>query len=303
MTTNRHSIALAVLVASGCTLGVDAAEIRAEDTADAAGVTLFRGDLSRFGDVRVTGIDEPTIRAAVVARGLIGAEQEEEARESVRPSLHTDGSVAGVTSSAEGPLAELLTIDRLELDVPAAMGVDLTLGSSSAHVSDVLGLVRIRGTSGSVELDGGDALDIELDSGSVVAEARSARLRTESGSMELVLSDHVDAAAGSGSIVVRLAGGGELHADTGSIDITLEGPLTEDLNVSTGDGSVRIHMLGGVGAELDLSPGHGSVEVYAAGERVAAGYSFVGTIGAGGHTIQVRTGDGSIVVDAADEAR
>lgn len=300
----RHSLALALIVASGCTLGVDAVELRAEDSLDGTGITLLREDLSHVGDLRVTGTNDPMIRATLIAGGLIGPGEEEAALESLLVSLYTEGTVAGVTSSVQGPYAELLDTARLEVDVPAAMGLDLTLGSTSAHVSDVLGLVRIASTSGSVVLDGGDALDIELESGSIVAEARTALLRTNSGSMDLVLTDHVEATAISGSIEARLAGGGgELHASSGSIVITLEAPLTEDLLVSTGDGSVRITMLPGVGAELDLLPGDGSVAVDAAGERLGGGDSFAGTIGAGGHTIRVLTGDGSIVVDAADEGR
>src|SRR5690606_5856596 len=65
----RPLFALALLAASGCTFGVDPVEVRGEDTLDAAGITLLREDLSSASDLRLTGIDEPRIRAALVTRG------------------------------------------------------------------------------------------------------------------------------------------------------------------------------------------------------------------------------------------
>lgn len=299
----QHRLLLIAVLATGCTFGVDAVEVRREASIDAAGITLLREDISHVDGVRLTGRDDSTIAASLVTRGLIPPGQEEAARESIQLELHVDGSVAGLTTSASGPLAELLEPGRLELDVPTEFDVDLELGSASAHVSDVGGQLRIRGGSGSVELDGGGAIDIELASGSIIAEARSAVVHTASGSMDLEVSEHVSAKASSGSIHVRLAGGGgELYADDGSIQVWIDGPLSEDLEVSANDGSVRVHLAPGVGVRLDLSAGNGSVAVDVEGEHEGRNF-FVGVIGGGGPTVRVRTGDGSIVVDTASVER
>lgn len=297
------AIVLALLALSGCTFGVDAVELRAEDSVEATGISRVRADLSHVGDLRVTGREQDVVHAALVTRALLASGEAEAARESMEVEVYVEEDVAGVWASTFGPYAELLEPARLELELPSAMGVQLTLGSTSAHVSHVRGLVEIRGASGSVVLEGGDALDIELESGSIVAEARAAILRTRSGSMEITVAEHVDAEARSGSIHARLrGGGGDLHTDSGSIVITLEAPLTEDLEVSANSGSVQVELPTGIGARLDLDAGDGSVSVDAGG-RDFGGESFIGDVGGGGHTIRVRTGDGSIAVDTAGEGR
>lgn len=298
MMLTRCTFALALFFISGCTFGVDAVEIRAEDSLDSAGITLFREDLSHVAELRVTGEGGSQIRAALVTRGLVGPGEAEAARESFSVDLYTEGSVAGVRTMSEGRYAELLRPAGLELDVPAALDVAFELGSTSAHVTDVGGLLQIDGDSGSVVLRGTDDIEVELRSGSIVADARVAWLRTDSGSMELEVTERVDAAARSGSIELTLAGGGEVRTDTGSSHIRVLA-LHEDLTVSAGNGSVKIELAAGVGAALDLDAGNGSVRVgLPTGDR--DGESFIGTVNGGGPTLHVRTGNGSIAVDVSD---
>ena len=61
-------------------------------------------------------------------------------------------------------------------------------------------------------------------------------------------------------------------------------------------------MAPGVGAHVDLGAGNGSVAVNAGGFSSSGG-GWIGDIGTPEFTITVRTGDGSIAIDADEEGR
>ncbi len=95
---------------------------------------------------------------------------------------------------------------RLEVEVPARVGLDIEDGSGSMHVRDVSGDIRIDDGSGSLKMSnvGGD-IDIEDGSGSVSIEGVGGDISIDDGSGSITVKDvrgSVIIDDGSGSITV-----------------------------------------------------------------------------------------------------
>lgn len=299
MSIVRTTLALALL-ATGCTFNADGAVAIAEDETSPEGVIALRCDATGADSISLSP-DPTSVRATLLAHGIVPAGEADAANASLHVAIDVVDGIASVEHSIDPHYSELLDRGQLELAAPATLPVTLTLGSTSAHV-DGMANVTIDGESGSVELTGGDVVEVTLVSGAIHAEARDATLTTVSGSMDIDVTEHVDATASTGSIEGRIAGGGSLRTGDGSMDLDIVGPLTEDLTIETGDGSVHLSLASGVGARLVLEPTGGSVAVNG-GSFSFAGRDFEGEIGTAEHTITVRTGDGSIAIDAVEQGR
>jgi len=76
--------------------------------------------------------------------------------------------------------------------------------------------------------------------------------------------------------------------------------MKDDWSMTTGDGGVALYLPSDFGAELDAHTGDGSIrnELNVAtdndGDRDKERRTLKGKIGAGGRTLRIRTGDGSI---------
>jgi DUF4097 and DUF4098 domain-containing protein YvlB len=176
---------------------------------------------------------------------------------------------------------------RLIVSVPADSDVRATSGDGSIDVEHIAGRVELRsgdGTirgrdlSGEVKVQTGDgsisledidgALDLGTGDGSIVATGRLSALRVRTG---------------DGNLTIR--------AEPGSA-------ATDDWSLSTGDGSVSLELPADFDAEIDARTGDGRVEVRGGlADTVERGKrSARGTLGAGGHAVRVRSGDGSITL-------
>jgi DUF4097 and DUF4098 domain-containing protein YvlB len=135
------------------------------------------------------------------------------------------------------------------------------------------------------------------------------------------VAGHVQLRSGDGSIRGRMLGG-DVEANTGDGSITLDGKLTSvrvrtgdgsvtiraepgsapsaDWDIVTGDGSVTLEVPDGFGAELDAHTGDGGIDMQDVTLSNVTGSvgknSLRGRLGAGGHAVRVRTGDGSITL-------
>ena len=73
---------------------------------------------------------------------------------------------------------------------------------------------------------------------------------------------------------------------------------SEDWDISTGDGSVTVNLPSGFNAQLDAHTGDGSISADDFGLRPTGEdkNNLQGTLGSGGRTLRIRSGDGSIHV-------
>jgi hypothetical protein len=153
-------------------------------------------------------------------------------------------------------------------------------------------------------------------------------LRTGDGSIRAIdITGQITLATGDGSVTVEDAAG-DLDVDTGDGSVSVAGKLAtvklhtgdgsitfraapgtamkEDWSMTTGDGGVAVYLPSDFGAELDAHTGDGSIrnelglkaEAEAQGDRDGDRErdrrTLKGKLGAGGKTLRIRTGDGSI---------
>lgn len=173
---------------------------------------------------------------------------------------------------------------RLVASVPRQANIDVHSGDGSIAIERIAGKVRI---------DTGD--------GSLKATEMTGDLRAHTGDGSITLDrvdGRVDADTGDGSISANgKLEGVRLKTGDGSVRLRADGGsrMADDWDVHTGDGSVTIEVPDPFDAEVDAHTGGGSVSVR--GVRVNGEVSrqtVRGQMGAGGRSLRVRTGDGSI---------
>ncbi len=180
----------------------------------------------------------------------------------------------------------------LRVALPRTATLELRSGDGSISVEDVTG-----------------AFTLQSGDGSIVASRLSGdvRARTDDGSIRLrEITGKVDAETTDGSIVVN-GTFTHLRAKTGdgSVRVGAEkgSALDDDWLVETGDGSVELRLPEGTAMTVDASTSDGSIRSSYPGltvpepgedEREGDHRALKATVGAGGHTLRVRTGDGTI---------
>lgn len=201
-------------------------------------------------------------------------------------ATHRDGIQIGITYSPSA---------KLRVALPRAAALDLRSGDGSITVEDVTGTVALRTDDGSVSgLRLGGDVRVRTDDGSI-------RLREASGKIDVETLD------GSVTVNGRLT---HLHAKSGdgSVRITADkgSALGDDWSVETNDGTVELRLPEDLGADVDAETADGSIRSSHPhltvpertdgdeGGRHDDRRTLKAPLGAGGHVLRVRTGDGSI---------
>ncbi len=165
------------------------------------------------------------------------------------------------------------------------------------------GSIRIDGVHGHLQLRTGDGnvrgSEIAGDIG----------VSTGDGSVTLDSTDgNLDVDTGDGS--VRVEGkltGVKLHTGDGSVTLRAESgsAMKDDWSITTGDGGVNISVPSDFGAEVDAHSSGGSIRTdlrtdngFEDGDRERR-HTLRGKLGAGGRTLKIRTGDGSIRIKSS----
>ena len=158
------------------------------------------------------------------------------------------------------------------IDIERITGnVELRSGDGSIRARDLSGQLRAHTGDGSVRLEGVDGiLDVDTGDGAVVASGKFTTVR---------------ARTGDGSVRVQAAPGSA---------------AADDWNITSGDGSVTLELPDDFGGELDAHTGDGRIRledlsVSNLSERRNR-TTLRATLGSGGRTVRVRTGDGSITL-------
>ena len=156
--------------------------------------------------------------------------------------------------------------------------VALTTSDGSVRASRVTGELSVRSGDGSIRLDAVEGkLDLETEDGSIGVEAKPTALRA------------------------RTADG------THSTRVDADTEMTEDWDVQTADGSVTLTLPSSFDGELDAETRDGSVranhpavtnESREGDDREERRRTLKATLGSGGRTLRVRTGDGTIRIES-----
>jgi hypothetical protein len=178
---------------------------------------------------------------------------------------------------------------RLRVAVPRTTALDVRSGDGSITVEDISGTTSLRS-----------------DDGSIVATrvTTDLRARTDDGSIRVrEAGGKVDVETGDGSVTVNGALT-HLRAKTGdgSVRVALEpgSRLEDDWLIETRDGTVEVRLPENIDADVDAVTSDGRVQSNYPGLRVErsddeeARRELRATLGGGGRTLRIRTGDGSI---------
>ena len=298
MTTPHRSRAMALaavlaLAAGGCVINVDADPVVVREdkrftVRGGAELTLETFD----GSIEVESWSRPEVSVEIQKRGPdretaaaleVRASQEgNQVRvEAPRPRVTREfigiGNVSGPSVSFVVRVPENMTLTAVTRDGSIAVRkvqgtIALTSGDGSIRAEGVGGDIRARTDDGSVEiLDVNGRVSLESGDGSIRVEGRM---------------EDLQAKTRDGAIVIE--------ADEGST-------MTRDWDVSTGDGSITFRVPRGFNAQIDAHSRDGRVRSEIEGLESGAEDdddrgTLRGRIGSGGHTVTLRSGDGSISV-------
>jgi DUF4097 and DUF4098 domain-containing protein YvlB len=279
---------------TGCVVTVDAGRYstREEKVWQVSGtpdVTLITFD----GSVEVRSWDKPEVRIEVDKQAADKAQAD-----AIEVKAEQSGNA--ITFEAKKPAAaqslfglKVSPSAKIIATLPRACNVIARTGDGSISVERI---------DGSVELNSGD--------GNLKVVELSGRVKAHTGDGSLTFEDiqgtaDIDTGDGSGEVNGRLAA---LRLRTGDGTLTVRADagsaMTEDWELRTGDGSVRLELPEAFAANLDASTGDGRVhlEGFAEGGGEAAGpggeppASVKRPLGAGGKTLRIRSGSGSISI-------
>ena len=208
--------------------------------------------------------------------------------------------------------------DRIEIEVkkPAHEIVFFGVGRMSPTAKLIVtmprdGNVVARSGDGSIRIEHVHGrLELKTGDGSIRATDIAGQLTLGTGDGSVTLEDvagdlDVDTGDGSVSVAGKLATV-KLHTGDGSITFRAASgsAMKDDWSMTTGDGGVAVYLPSDFGAELDAHTGDGSIRNELGLKAEAEGdrdrdrdrerRTLKGTLGAGGKTLRIRTGDGSI---------
>lgn len=289
----RNLIAILAVAASGCVINVDADQVVVRDekqfkVGPGAEVTLDTFD----GSVQVQSWSQAEVRVEIQKRG---PDREIAAALEVRSSQ--DGNRVRVEAPAPKVTREFVGFGNYSgpsvsfvVRVPENVKLTAITRDGSIAVDKVTGTVHLRSGDGSIRAN---------------AVTGDVTVRTDDGSLALVdVNGRLSLESGDGSIRVQ-GRFDDLHVKTGDGSITVEAEdgsaMKDDWDISTGDGSISFQVPRAFNAEVDASSRDGRVRsdidgLTASNDDDDDRGTLRGRIGSGGHTVTLRSGDGSITV-------
>jgi DUF4097 and DUF4098 domain-containing protein YvlB len=247
-----------------------------------ADLRVITGD----GDVVVTGADQQRIDARVTATGWkLGPNDVQIIESQSGNSVSIEVKVPHWGFSMFGGNHKSL---RVEVSVPRELDLDV-------RTSD--GNVTAQGVSGKIQFDTGDGnvtagnikgnIKIHTGDGHIEGHNFDGSLDANTGDGNLRIDGRFDALAlktGDGNIEAQVGSGSKvtngwnLHSGDGHITLRVPGDLNATLDAHTGDGSITLD----IPIQVSGSLSHSSVR---------------GKMNAGGPTLAVSSGDGSIHIE------
>ncbi len=279
---------LTAAVVAGIALGAAAAPARADDwskTYQVNGHAQLRV-MTSDGDVSITGGNQNQIDAHVTTQGWkIGPNDVQIVESQSGNNVSIEVRVPHWNFSFFGGHNRSIHVDlrvpqSLDLDVRTSDGnvvaqgvsgkIQIDTGDGNVTANNIRGDIRMHTGDGHIE---GHSFDGSLD-----ADTGDGNLRVDGRFDALVLKTgdgSIDAQVSNGS---KVANGWNLHSGDGHITLRLPGDLNAYLDARTGDGSITLD----VPIQVSGSLSHSAVR---------------GKLNAGGGTVAITSGDGSIHVE------
>ena len=277
---------LAILVAVAAVLGLAPAA-----TADRASRRYeFRGNPR----LKVSA-DDGRVRFHVGAAGRITIEIETVGWTIGPGGLRLTDSQEGnrIQFAAREPRMRWFSVGRrsveIDVTVPRELDLDVGTGDGSVTLGDLEGRLAIRTGDGSVRATGlrGDIV-LETGDGTLLATGLDGGLRARTGDGCLRVEgrfDRLDVGTGDGPV---------------EADVAPRSRVSEEWRLSTGDGPLVVRLPRDIAADLDAFTGDGGITtdlpIVVRGTQRAGRLS--GQLNGGGGRMVLRTGDGSIRIEA-----
>ncbi len=178
---------------------------------------------------------------------------------------------------------------KLIVTMPRDGNVYARSGDGSIRVERVRGHLELRTGDGSIRgTEIGGKMVLVTGDGSVTIDQAEGDLDVDTGDGSVSVAGKLD--------VVKV------HTGDGSITFRAEPgtSMKDDWSMTTGDGGVAVYLPSDFGAELDAHTGDGAIrneldiESAGGGSDERARRTLKGRLGAGGRTLRIRTGDGSV---------
>jgi DUF4097 and DUF4098 domain-containing protein YvlB len=294
------ALLLAAVVFSGCEVNLNSEGIVTRDTKKFTVTTNPQIELDTFeGAIEVHSWDRDEVEVEIEKRAM-----EQRLVDDMKVTAEQDGNrvVVKVGPPARGDSFDGVQIGvhfspsaRLRVVLPRNSQLTASSGDGSITIEDVNGKITLRTNDGSVRgsmlrgelmVRSGDgsirlervegSLDVETDDGSITLEAKPTALRARTTDGAIRLEVQPDAKA---------TGDWDLQTADGSVVLTLPAEFDGVIDAETRDGVVRAN--------------HPSLrsESRDGEEREERRRTLRATLGAGGHTVRVRTSDGTIRIE------
>ncbi len=285
---NRMRIFVAAMITTGIAMAATAAPVRADQWSKTYQVN-GRADLrvtTGDGDVTITGSDQHQIDALITTNGWkIGPSDVQIIESQSGNNVSIEVKVPHWGFSMFGGNHKSL---RVEVSVPRELDLNVRTSDGNVTAQSVSGKIQFDTSDGSVTV-GNIKGDIRIHTGDGHIEGHNfdGSLDANTGDGNVRIDGRFDALAlktGDGNIDAQVSNGSKvandwnLHSGDGRITVRLPGDLNAMLDVHTGDGSVAVD----VPIMVSGSLGHSSVR---------------GKLNAGGPTVAISSGDGSIHIE------
>lgn len=177
---------------------------------------------------------------------------------------------------------------QAEVEIRVPMGTQLNLHTGDGHID-------VRSMTATVHLSTGD--------GNITMKKLEGDLTVSTGDGNVTASELVggiQASTGDGNIEVSgRFSEVDIHTGDGQVDLLVQqgSQVKVPWNVRTGDGRVTLHLPADLKADLDLNTGDGHIDLalpVTVSGRVDK--RIRGSLNGGGERVQVKTGDGSIIL-------
>lgn len=294
------ALLLAAVVVTGCEVNLNSEGIVSRDTKKFTVTANPQIELDTFeGSIEVHSWDRDEVEVEIEKRAM-----EQRLVDDMKVTAEQDGNriVVKVGPPARSDSFEGVQIGvhfspsaRLRVVLPRNSQLTASSGDGSITIEDVSGKITLRTNDGSVRgsrLNGelmvrsGDGsirlervegkLDVETDDGSITLEAKptTLRARTTDGAIRLEVQPDTE-----------VAEDWDLQTADGSVVLTLPAEFNAVIDAETRDGVVRAN--------------HPSLrqESREGEDREERRRTLRATLGAGGHTVRVRTSDGTIRIE------
>ncbi len=289
----RKLIAIFAIAASGCVINVDADQVVVREekqfkVGPGTEITLDTFD----GSIQVQSWNQAEVRVEIEKRG-----PDREVAAALEVQSSQDGNRIRVEAPKPKVAREFIGFGNYSgpsvsfiVRLPETVKLTAVTRDGSIAVEKLTGTVNLRSGDGSIKANAvtGD-VTMHTSDGSLSLSDVNGRLSLESGDGSIHVQGRFD----------------DLHVKTGDGSITIEADdgsaMKDDWDISTGDGSISFQIPRTFNAEVDASSRDGRVRsdidgLTASSDEDDDRGTLRGRIGSGGHTVTLRSGDGSITV-------